>query len=70
VVSGGAWTRTTDADVSSEVKGGLMVWVNEGTANGDKQFILTTDDPITLGTTSLTFTLFAGGTSYTAGAGL
>lgn len=70
VVSGGVWTRTTDADVSSEVKGGLMVWVNEGTANGDKQFILTTDDPITLGTTSLTFTLFAGGTSYTAGAGL
>ncbi len=70
VVSGGSWTRATDADTSSEVKAGTMVWVNEGTANGDKQFILTTDDPITLGTTSLTFTLFAGGTSYTAGAGL
>lgn len=70
VVASGAWARSMDADISAEVKGGMMMWVNEGTTNGDKQFILTTNDPITLGTTPLTFTLFAGGTSYTAGAGL
>ena len=70
LVAAGAWTRTVDADVSAEVLGGLLVWVNEGTTNGDKQFILTTNDPITLGTTPLVFTMFAGGTSYTAGAGL
>lgn len=70
VVSASGWSRSTDADVSSEVKGGMMMWVNEGTTNGDKQFILTTNDPIVLGTTPLTFTLFAGGTSYTAGAGI
>lgn len=70
VVAASTWSRSTDADVSAEVKGGMMMWVNQGTTNGDKQFILTTDDPITLGTTPLTFTLFAGGTSYTAGAGL
>jgi len=70
LVASGAWTRALDADVSAEVKGGMMMWVNEGTTNGDKQFILTTNDPITLGTTPLVFTLFAGGTSYSAGAGL
>jgi hypothetical protein len=70
VVSGGSWTRTTDADTSAEVKGGLYVWVNEGSTNGDKQFVLTTDDPITLGTTALIFTQFTAGTSYSAGAGL
>jgi hypothetical protein len=70
VVSGGAWTRTTDADTSAEVKGGLYVWVNEGSTNGDKQFVLTTDDPITLGTTALIFTQFTAGTTYSAGAGL
>ena len=51
----GTWVRASDADSSDEVKGGLTVWVNEGTNNGNKYFVLTTDDPITLGTTALTF---------------
>ena len=69
-VQSGAWTRTTDADISAEMKAGTLMWVNEGTVNGDKQFILTTNDPIVLGTTALVFTVFFGGTSYIAGAGL
>jgi hypothetical protein len=56
VNASGAPTRATDADSSAEVTGGLTVWVNEGTANGDKSYTLTTDNPITLGTTSLVFT--------------
>lgn len=50
-------TRATDADSDAQVKGGMKVWVNQGTANGDKEFVLTTNDPITVDTTALTFTL-------------
>jgi phage-related tail fiber protein len=71
VVASGAWTRAVDSDASTEVTSGLAVTVTEGTVNGDKVFILATNDPITLDTTSLTFTpLGGGGNSYTAGSGL
>lgn len=53
--SASALTRRSDADSSAEVKTGMAVWVSEGTANGDKRFVLTTNAPITLGTTALTF---------------
>lgn len=70
--SGGApWviTRTGDADSSSEVTSGMGMVVTEGTANGGKIFLLTTADPITLNTTSLTFAALSGG-GVTAGNGL
>lgn len=71
VVAAGAWTRAVDADVSAEVTSGMATTVTEGTANGDKAFILTTNDPITLGTTSLSFSqLGGGGAVYTASTGL
>lgn len=61
--------RAVDADVSSEI---LMatVFVMEGTTNADKMFTMNTDAPITLGTTSLTWAQFGGGSAYTAGSGL
>ena len=65
-----ALTRTTNADTSAEVKAGLFVFVSEGTANGNNGYTLTTDDPITLGTTSLTFTQTSGAGQITAGTGL
>jgi len=66
-----AMTRATDADSSAEVTSGMAVTVAEGTVNGDKVFVLTTNDPITLATTALVFTLLGGGSgSYTAGNGL
>lgn len=70
VVSAGAWTRSTDADTSAEVSAGMYTWVEEGTANGDSGWLLTTNNPITLGTTSLTFTQFSGAGQITAGLGL
>lgn len=70
VVAAGAWSRATDADVSAEVTGGMAVWVNEGTTNGDTGWVLTTNDAITLGTTSLTFSQFTGLGQVTAGSGL
>lgn len=60
VVAAGAWSRSTDADTAAELNAGATVSVAEGTVNGDKRYLLTTNDPITLGTTALTWTLDAG----------
>jgi phage-related tail fiber protein len=60
VAASGAASRAVDADVNAEVTAGLAVTVEQGTANGDKVFMLTTDGPIVLGTTSLTFSPLGG----------
>ncbi len=61
------WVRSSDADVSAEVTSGLYCWVEEGTANGDQGYVLTTNDPITLDTTALVFTQFSGAGQITGG---
>lgn len=66
----GAWTRALDADASAEVTSGMAMMVTEGTANADTQWVLTTNDPIVLGTTALVFAQIGAGSSYTAGAGI
>ena len=48
-------SRATDADSAGDLLGGMLVAVSEGTANSDSLWMLTTDDPITIGTTALTF---------------
>ena len=70
VVAAGAWVRATDADTSAKVTGGMFTFVEEGTANADTGWVLTTNNPITLGTTSLAFTQFSGAGQVAAGAGL
>ena len=69
-VAAGAWTRTTDADTSTKVTSGLFTFITEGTLNGDSGWVLTTNDPLTLGTTPLAFTQFSGTGSIVAGNGL
>lgn len=68
----GTWTRATDADSAAELPPGSVVAVQEGTANGDKMFMLATNGPITLGTTGLTFSAYgaSSGEIGVAGAGL
>jgi hypothetical protein len=51
-------TRSTDADDNLEVTSGLFTFVEEGTANADSGWVLSTNDPLTIGTTPLTFTQF------------
>ncbi len=68
VVAAGAWPRATDSDVNAEVTSGLAVVVEEGTNNGQKLWILTTANPIVVGTTPLSFSAITGGGS--AGNGL
>ncbi len=65
-------TRTTDADntPSNEVTAGMFTFVAEGTANADSGWVLTTNDTVTLGTTSLAFAQFSGAGQITAGTGL
>jgi len=53
--SNGWWSRSLDALTSDRVTAGLAVNVVSGSINGGKEFKLTTPDPITLGTTVLTF---------------
>jgi hypothetical protein len=69
-VDSGAWTRSPDADTDEEVTSGMFCFVEEGTANGDTGWVLTTNDPITVGTTAIEFTQFSGAGTYTNGAGL
>lgn len=63
------WVRSSDADTDAEVTSGMYFWVEEGTY-GDKGYVLTTNDPITLDTTALSFTQFTGLGQITAGNGL
>jgi phage-related tail fiber protein len=70
VVAAGAWSRSTDADTSAKVTSGMFTFVEEGTANADSGWVLTTDGTITLGTTSIAFAQFSGAGQITAGAGL
>lgn len=50
-----AATRSLDANQDAEVTQGLSTDVVEGTVNGRTRWLLTTADPIVVGTTSLTF---------------
>ncbi|WPC30564.1 phage tail protein [Pseudomonas moraviensis] len=67
IVANGDWVRATDANSNAKVTPGLTVMVEEGTANGDSLWHLTTNAPITLGTTALTFKMLVGRTGIAAG---
>ena len=65
-----AMTRTADADATGELAPGTAVSVTEGTVNGDKVWMITSDATITVGTTGQTWGQLGGGTTYTAGNGI
>jgi len=56
----GAPTRATDFNSSTNVKAGTVVVVEEGTANDDTLWILSTNNPIIVDTTGLSFMEFTG----------
>ena len=70
VAAAGAWSRSTDADTDAEVHAGMFTFVEEGTVNADSGWVLSTNNPIVVGSTSLTFAQFSGAGQITAGAGL
>lgn len=63
-------TRASDADSSAEMTAGVFCFVEEGATFADTGWVLTTDNPITLDTTALSFSQFTGIGSLVAGAGL
>lgn len=49
-------TRTYDADSSTKLSDSTIVTIQQGAVNGDTQWELTTNNPLTIGTTGLAFT--------------
>ncbi len=69
----GVWDRATDFDEDAEVTAGAFVFVEEGTVNADSGWVLSTNNPITIGGasgTALTFVQFSGAGQIDAGDGL
>lgn len=69
VAGSGAWARAADADAGT-LTANAAVFVSEGTTLADTQWICNTNDPITVGTTSISWTQLGAGSSYSAGTGL
>jgi hypothetical protein len=70
VKASGAPDRALDANSDADVTSGMFTFVEQGTINGNSGWVLTTDNPITLGTTALTFAQFSGAGTYTASNGV
>lgn len=70
VVAAGAWSRSTDANSSTNITPGLFTFVEEGTTNSDQGFVLATNGAITVDTTALSFTQFSGTGEIITGPGL
>lgn len=70
VAASGAWTRPTDWDATSDISFGASFLVREGATNADKQFTLTTDGAIVVGTTAVAFAQTGAGTTYVQGTGI
>jgi hypothetical protein len=69
VAASGAWARGADAAAAADLLN-AAVFVSEGTVNADTAWVMTTNAPITVGTTGLTWAQFGAGAVYSAGAGL
>ena len=66
----GTWTRSLDTNETGELLAGTIVMVTEGDIYKDTQWKLTTNDPITIGSTALVFeqnSAFAYGNIYANG---
>ncbi len=68
VAASGAWARAADA-VQGALTPDAALFVEEGT-QADTQWRLTTNGPLTIGTTALSFAQIGAATAYTQGAGI
>ena len=67
--SASALTRAADG-VQGTLVASSTWFIEEGTVNGDTAWTLTTNNPITVGTTALVIVRFGAGTTYVAGNGI
>jgi hypothetical protein len=64
------WDRSPDFDSNAEFKASSFVFVEEGTSNDNSGYVVSSDNDITINTTPIQWTQFAGAGSITAGDGL
>jgi len=57
VAASGAWSRSTDANTTGQLSQGTRIGVTQGTVGANQTFYITTANPITIGSTSITFAL-------------
>ena len=72
-VASGAASRSSDANGTAdtgELQPGTFTFVEEGTVNSDKGFVVSTNGTITIGATAIAWTQFSGAGSFEAGDGL
>jgi hypothetical protein len=69
IAGSGAWTRSTDMDVWSEVPGAYTV-ILYGSANANTSWVCTASDTGTIGVTAMPWVQFSGNSVYFAGTGL
>lgn len=55
VVRSTGWERAKDFDGALDVRKGTLIRVTDGTANANSWWNISTDDPITIGTTAIAF---------------
>ena len=67
--TGSAMTRSADADEDSEVTAMMTVGVSEGTVNADRVYTVTSNDPLTVGSSDIVFGLLPVNT-FVAGDGI
>lgn len=73
VQASGAAVRSSDTNGTAdtgEISAGTFTFVEEGTANADHGFVVSTNGTITVGVTGITWTQFSGTGSFVAGDGL
>ena len=58
--SNGTWTRTSDANQPYSLSPGVTTYIEEGTANANRYYVINTPGNIVIGTTSISFTSFNG----------
>jgi hypothetical protein len=61
----GSWKRSIDGSIDDDFLQGIQVYINKGTQNGGKTFVLESSEPIQLGVTGLTFSLYSSGPGIT-----
>ena len=68
--SNGTWARPSDFNASADFSPGMLTAVGEGTTNQGSVWMLTTDETITLGTSTLVYTQVNGAFDVSPGSGL
>lgn len=55
IVATGSWTRASDFNGTGDVVKGTRVFVTDGTTNAGKEFYVSSENPISIGSTAITF---------------